>query len=102
MHPIYFPQVNVTLAKDQPQYLPLPIYRDQDVQTQPEGKCVSCWQLTWGERFKLLFSGKLWLSQLTFYHALQPQRPSVMSPWEEQERADHEAAMELSRRDGMA
>ena len=30
-------------------------------------QCVSCWQLTWRQRLRLLFSGKIWLGVLSGY-----------------------------------
>lgn len=66
MRPIEFEYSNVTYAKDQPQYLPLPAHRSED------GCVTTCWQLTWRERFKVLFGGNLFLSLLTFNQPLQP------------------------------
>lgn len=74
MKPIEFPEVNKTWAKDQPPYLPLPAYTD-------EQQTITCWQLTWRERFTLLLRGKFWLLQMNFGGALQPQRPSVETPF---------------------
>ena len=78
MQPIKFKEANTTLAENQPEYLPLPVYYNN---TEPEGRMISCWQLTWRERVKLLFTGKLWFTQLTFHQQLQPQLPAVDSPW---------------------
>lgn len=75
MKPIDFPQCNAVLAKDQPEYQPLPVYRDEF------GLVVSCWKLTLRERITLLFRGRFWLMQLTFGGALQPQLPSLDSPF---------------------
>ncbi len=66
MHPIAFPEMNKTWAKNQPPYLPLPAYVD-------EQQSISCWRLTWRERFTLLLTGRLWLRQLNFCQPLQPQ-----------------------------
>lgn len=72
MKPVMFKEFTHVLAKDQPQYLPLPVHRDKD------GHVVtSCWKLTFWERIKILYTGKLWLQQLTFGTSLQPQRPFV-------------------------
>lgn len=76
MKPIEFPEQNVVYAKDQPQYLPLPAHRT------PLGEVISCWQLTWREAFRLLFTRKLWLRQLTYNDPLQPQLPEVERPFE--------------------
>lgn len=76
MKPIGFAQQNAVLAKDQPQYLPLPVHRELTL----PGTVTSCWQLTVRERLKLLFTGRLWFSQLTFGAPLQPQLPSIDCP----------------------
>jgi hypothetical protein len=75
MKPITFPESNVTFAKDQPEYLPLPAWRDE------EGQVVSCWKLTFVERLKVVFGTNIWLSQLTFNQPLQPQKPYIGSPF---------------------
>lgn len=75
MTPIGFPEQNVVFAKDQPQYQPLPAYRSR------EGQVISCWRLTLWERLCLLFSGRLWLRQLTFGDPLQPQLPAAKRPF---------------------
>jgi len=86
MKPIEFEGFNIILAKDQPQYLPLPVFLNRKSR---EGEVVSCWQLTMKERFKILFTGILWLSQWTFFRPLQPIRPSVESPMEEGKGCKH-------------
>jgi len=75
MKPIEFPEVNCVLAEDQPEYLPLPVFRADD------GEVVSCWALTWSERFKVFFRGRIWWSVLTFNRPLQPQCPHVDRPF---------------------
>lgn len=75
MKPIEFEQVNIRFAKDQPEYRTLPAYKDS------AGEVISCWGLTWKDRFTLLFTGKLWLRVYTFNDSLQPQLPCVENPW---------------------
>lgn len=75
MKPITFPESNITFAKNQPEYLPLPAWRSE------EGQVFSCWKLTFIERIKVLFGANVWLSQLTFNQALQPQKPYIGSPF---------------------
>jgi hypothetical protein len=75
MKPVEFPQQNRVWAKNQPQYLPLPAYSD-DTYTH------SFWKLSWRERFKVFFFGRIWLSQMNRGNPLQPQRMSVDSPFE--------------------
>lgn len=75
MTPVEFPQQTLIIAKDQPEYLPLPAHVSAD------GVVTSCWQLDPLEIELLVANGgKLWLSQMTFGAALQPQLPSVVQP----------------------
>lgn len=74
---IEFPEQTVVIAKDQPEYLPLPAYRYHN---DPSGRIVCCWKLSWLERLKLLFTGKLWHQVLTFNHPLQPQLLETEKP----------------------
>jgi hypothetical protein len=76
MKPVEFAEQNTVLAKDQPQYQPLPVH----LQLRLPGMATSCWQLTWRERLQVLFTGRLWLQQMTFGTPLQPQLPSVDKP----------------------
>ena len=73
MNPVEFKESNCTYAEDQPEYLPLPVFKSDS----PSGECISCWQLSWKERFKILFTGKLWLSMWTFNKPLTPVLPTV-------------------------
>lgn len=68
MKPVKFPEVNITYAENQPEYLPLPGYKDPGAQ----GEFVFCMSLSFKERVKLLFTGKLWCSLLTFHKPLTP------------------------------
>lgn len=77
MKPIEFPEQTVVIAKDQPQYQPLPAHRFAD---DPEGRIVFCWKLRFRERLIVLFTGKLWHSVLTFNRPLQPQMLSIDKP----------------------
>ena len=71
MKPIKFKGHNVVFAENQEEYQPLPAFYDQD------GTVISCWKLSFRERLKMLFTGKLWMSMLTFGNPLQPQYPTV-------------------------
>ena len=82
MKPITFEQQNKVYAKNQPPYLPLPVYED-NVQG---GRVFHCWKLSFMERLKLLCSGKLWILVLNFGKKLQPIKPSVQNPFNPQER----------------
>ncbi len=83
MKPVEFEQQNIVIAKDQPEYLPLPAH----VVDEPERRVISCWQLTFWERVRLLFTGRIWFTQMTFGHPLQPQLPQVRSPFMPQPKA---------------
>lgn len=74
MHPVKFSQVTTVWAKDQPEYRALPAYSN-------DRETVTCWALTWRERFRLLMTGRLWLRQCNFGAPLQPQLPTVESPF---------------------
>lgn len=76
MNLIEFPEQTIVIAKDQPQYRALPAYLFGD----PDRRIACCWQLTWRERFKLLFTGKIWHQILTFGGPLQPQLLTIEKP----------------------
>lgn len=82
MQPVEFTQQNGILAKEQPQYLPLPVYRTKD------GLTISCWRLSFKERLKLLFTGRMWVHMLTFNQPLQPLFLDVDDPFKELDRVD--------------
>ena len=66
MRPVGFKESNVTFAKDQPQYNPLPAHRTED------GRVTSCWTMTFLQRVVFLFRGKFYLTMSTFNQPLQP------------------------------
>ena len=68
MRPIEFPEQNIVFAKDQPEYLPLPAFRNDS----PQGEVISCWELSLTERLRILFTGKLWVSLMSFNKPLTP------------------------------
>ena len=68
MKAVKFKEVNMTFAENQDQYNSLPVLKYTD----KEGSVVSCFQLTWGERFRIFFNGKMWLMLLTFHKPLTP------------------------------
>jgi hypothetical protein len=77
MRLIEFPGQNVVIAKDQPQYEPLPAYR---VPSDAYGRLVCCWKLSWRERLRLLWSGEVWHTIMTFNRQLQPQLLALDRP----------------------
>jgi hypothetical protein len=71
---VEFEGMNCVYAKDQAEYRPLPAYRS------PDGVVVSCWQLTAEERQKVLETGQVWVSLMTFNRPLQPIRVDAERP----------------------
>lgn len=64
MEPIKFPEANSVLHPSGQSYSSNIIsVKALHVWTDKE-QCVSCWQLTWQDRLKALFYGKLWISVL--------------------------------------
>ena len=61
----------ITIAKDQPEYVPLPALKFQD------GLVVTRWSLSWKERLTILLGGSVYLGLLTYNHPLQPIRIST-------------------------
>jgi hypothetical protein len=73
MRPIEFKHQNVVYAKDQPQYQPLPALKLRG----EEGEVISCWRMSFKERLKVLFTGRMWVSLLSFNQPLTPSYLSV-------------------------
>jgi len=73
MKPIEFKDRNVVFAKDQTEYEPLPALRLNT----PEGEVISCWKMSFKERIKVLFTGRIWLSLMSFNKPLTPSYLSV-------------------------
>ena len=73
MKPIEFKEQNCVFAENQPQYLPLPAHKVNE----PEGRVIFCWKMSFKERIKLLITGKIWCSLMTFNQPLQPNYFSV-------------------------
>lgn len=74
MKPIVPPLCNVTYAKDQPEYTPLPAYRDD---TDPTTSLVTLWELSDDELIEVQKTKKIYLKVLTFNKPLQPLLLSV-------------------------
>ncbi len=68
MKPIKFKEQNCTFAENQPEYLPLPAFKNDS----KEGEVVSCWKLSLTERIRILLYGNLWVSLLSFNMPLTP------------------------------
>lgn len=68
MKPIKFKEQNCTFAKNQPEYLPLPAFKVDE----PEGRVIFCMGLSFIERIRILFTGKIWCSLMMFNKPLTP------------------------------
>ena len=66
MEPIKFKECNATYAENQPEYVPLPVYK------KPDGTVTSCWKMNLWECFYVFFTGKIYLKSMTFNKPLQP------------------------------
>lgn len=63
-----------TYAEHQPDYLPLPVLRVDEDQY---GTVISCWQLSWRERWRVFRTGRMFVSVMSFDKPLQPIRPAT-------------------------
>lgn len=63
------PLHNITYGKGQPQYAPLPAYKDKNSE---EGKITTCWELSDEEVLQLTHTKKVYLQVMTFNNPLQP------------------------------
>lgn len=79
-----FPQQTTVIARNQPEYLPMPAYMNLN---DPQGMVICCWKLTVRERIQLLLTGKIWHAILTFKAPLQPQMLTIKNPFKKNERA---------------
>lgn len=68
MNAIEFEDANVRVAENQEEYLTLPALRFND----DNGTMITCWKLPFKERVKLLFTGIIWMSELTFGSPITP------------------------------
>lgn len=73
MKPVKFKHQNVVFAENQPEYAPLPALKIEGT----EGVVISCWKMSFRERFKVLFTGRVWLSLMSFNNPLTPSYVSV-------------------------
>lgn len=64
-----FKEQNVVFAKDQAEYKRLPALLLEG----EAGQVVSCWGLSFTERLRVLFTGRIWVSLLSFNKPLTPQ-----------------------------
>lgn len=75
MKPIEFDGFNITFAENQPEYSPLPAFKNA------KGEVIICWKLSFKERLMALLFGKIWHEVLTFNNPLQPIKLSLSKPY---------------------
>ena len=68
MKPVKFKHQNIVFAENQPGYQALPALKIQS----DTGEVISCWKLSFKERIKVLFLGRIWLSLMSFNKPLTP------------------------------
>ena len=78
MQPIKFKEQNIIYAENQSDYIALPAHR---VEGDTSGTVICCWQLTDEEIKRVVETGVIWHSILTFGHPLQPQYLSTETPF---------------------
>lgn len=78
MDAIDFPERNVELAKDQPEYQTLPVLSEPEKEGQP---MTCCFQLTKEEILEIVATGQIWHTQWTFGAPFQPIRMSTQKPF---------------------
>ena len=68
MTPKGFKEQNVVLENKQSKYLPLSAFKNNSLQ----GDVITCWNLSFKERLRILFKGEIWLHVLTFNNSFPP------------------------------
>lgn len=71
MEIIELPGMNFTYAKDQPEYLPLPVRKF------PKGETIACYELSDEDLAEMNRTRKMYISQWTFNGGYQPIRPAL-------------------------
>lgn len=77
MYATDFKGANANFAKDQPQYHQLPAHYESN---KVEGVVSTCWKLSFWERIRVLFTGRVWVQTMTFRNPLQPLRLAAKRP----------------------
>ncbi len=87
MKAVTFPQQNMMMAKDQPEFKALPVFRgiipgSEVTKAYPNTEeVVTCYELTEEELLVVRATGKIWIRQLVGRGLMQPQLPQVESPF---------------------
>ena len=67
-----FPEVNLRIAEDQPEYQTLPVYHNSK-----EGSVTFCFQLDEDELNRVKATGEIWIKQFTFNRVMNPIAPTT-------------------------
>ena len=68
MKPTKFKHQNIVFGKGQKEYQQLPALK---IDT-PEGNVITCWKLTFWDRIRVLFLGRVWLNLMSFNNVVTP------------------------------
>ncbi len=69
-----FEDHDTVFGKDQLEYLPLPAHVEGD------GTITTRWKLSWRERFRIMWTGDMWLQIMTFNLPVQPVKLTTQCP----------------------
>jgi len=72
-----FPEVNLRIAENQPEYETIPVFVDEK---DPKIPVTMCFKLDDAEMKQVWETGEIWLTVLTFGKAFQPIGQSVLKP----------------------
>lgn len=75
MVPVAFPQSNIVIGRGQEEYDEIPALLDSD------SVITSCWRLSEEEIARVMKTGVIWVSQITFGRKFQPQVLLVDPPF---------------------
>ena len=67
MDTIEFPESNIAIAENQPEYNTVHALHDG-----VEGSIIMCFKLSEDERNRMYATGEIWIKQLTFNQPMQP------------------------------
>ena len=71
MKAVRFKEQTTTYGRHQPEHFPLPAHKSKD------GVATTCWKLGLKERLRVLFTGKVFLSVMTYNKPIQPLKMST-------------------------
>lgn len=80
MKSVKFPEVNIHLAENQPEYETLYVHLDKN---DPQFPMTACFELTDEQIKEIVETRKIWFTQLTFGGSFQPINLSTQNPFSE-------------------